>query len=154
MPFRCRLVVMAACLAIASPAVSPLARAESVEQVLTDFGLMGRWAADCTPAPGKAPLASHYTVMGDGKVMRLLDFGQPGNSDFDYTVVSAERIAPDQVAMHLVNAHDSFDIVMQMANGRSRSYQSKKADGTVVVKDGIMVKSGTAMAWQYKCPAE
>jgi hypothetical protein len=88
-----------------------------VEKVLTDFGLIGRWAAECTPAPGKAPLSANDTVAGDGTVKRLLGFGQPGNNDFDYTVVSAERIARDQVAMHLANDRDSFDVVIEMANG-------------------------------------
>lgn len=154
MPSGCRLAIIALCLGFVTPIASPAARAESVEKVLTDFGLIGRWAAECMPAPGKALLSANYTVAGDGTVKRLLGFGQPGNNDVDYTAVSAERIAWDQAAMHLANDRDSFDVVMQMANGRSRSYQSTKADGTVAVKGDIIVKTGTAMVWQNRCPAK
>jgi hypothetical protein len=144
---------VAAAAAIALLTLSPAAQAQSVGDVLADVGLFGTWASDCRHPPSGFIPFSTYSLAADGRVIRTLRRGDDSDHSGDFIIPWARRIAPDQVAMRMEGRDVTYDIILQIENGQFRAYQSQTADGTVMVKDGIVLIDHQPAIWQKKCRA-
>lgn len=129
------------------------AHASSVEQVIAGFGLFGRWARDCGQPMSVQMPSSFYVLAPDGSVWTQVRAGV--NPEFesrsDKKITSAVAVAFDRLSMHWQGTGDSFDIVVLVSEGHSRTEQSIDGNGTVLIKNGTVVKNGTASAWLTKC---
>jgi hypothetical protein len=130
-------------------------RAQTPANMLSELGMMGRWAADCSrPAGGNNPhIVFERSRSGSGAQYRVI-------FDADRTTtrsVDNVRALPDnQVAMRFTTmsgdtAGLAFDIVMLKEPARWKVFASTGSDGKVYIKDGIVVATGAQNPWQNKC---
>ena len=130
-------------------------RAQTPANMLSELGMLGRWAADCSrPAGGNNPhIVFERSRSGSGAQYRVI-------FDADRTTtrsVDNVRALPDnQVAMRFTTmsgdtAGLAFDIVMQKEAARWKVFASTGSDGKVYIKDGIVVASGAPNPWQNRC---
>jgi len=125
---------------------APIAAAQSVGGVLTDFGLLGNWSVDCNRPPSRDNSWSIWVLYADGRVVRRLDWGD-GDSRNDYVVTSARRVAPDRLQYNM----GGYDIVMEKRDGKIHTVSSKDSTGKVLIANGIIVDSGQPAVWQSRC---
>jgi hypothetical protein len=142
---------VAAAAAIALLTLSGRAQAQSVSDVLGNFGLLGTWASDCRHPPSAFIPFSTFAPTADGTVVRTLRRGDDSDHSGDFVIPWARRIAPDQVAMRMEGRDVTYDIIIQIEDGQFRAYQSTTADGQVVVRDGIVLIDHQPAIWQKKC---
>jgi hypothetical protein len=83
-----RLLVIVAALVLALPLS---ARAQSVQQLFENFGLIGVWASVCNQPPSLENGNSHsiYALSSSADVMLTYDYG-PKHHAAVYTIVSAQ----------------------------------------------------------------
>jgi hypothetical protein len=130
---------------------APRAQAESVSDVLGNFGLLGTWASDCRHPPSVFIPFSTFAPAADGTVVRTLRRGDDNDHSGDFVIPWAHRIAPDQVAMRMEGRDLTYDVIIQIQDGQFRAYQSQTPDGQVVVKDGIVMVDHRPAIWQKRC---
>jgi hypothetical protein len=127
------------------------AEARSVRSVLSDFGFMGAWSADCAAAP--APSNSRRTARTgrSGLVTFEEDLG-PDYQPNKYVVVGAQRLARDTVAIRVeLNGERMQDLTVLKDGQRLRTIENVGADGKAVVKDGRLVANNRETPWLNKC---
>src|SRR5262245_32735487 len=81
------------------------ALAQSATTTVQDFGLVGRWAIECSRPASPANEHALYAVTSSGLIWVMNDFG-PEYDGMVYHVVRAERVSPDKVALRQVLASD------------------------------------------------
>ena len=87
---RSLLLIAGLAAVIAAPA-----NAQSIQQTLSNFGLFGTWATDCSRPAAKDNFYTVYKSSG-GKVLRTYYDG-PGKVYNEYSITEASQISSDQV---------------------------------------------------------
>ena len=142
-----------ALLAVAlAAAMCTAANAQSVQQTLGDFGLLGTWATDCSR---EAASDNYYTVYrsSSGRVLRTYYDG-PGKVYNEYVVTQATRLANGRLR-YVQEGTDSrrlrLEVVVTMDGGRLLVWSSRYVDGEFLVKDGKYTDDGTRVGGQDRC---
>ena len=130
-------VVLALSLAVCAQTSTP------VQQAMSNFGLVGNWAVDCNSGHRDA-----FTYTND-VVYDTLDFGQ--NRVRSYIHTEAHLLDSAHLSV-TVTVTDNFNsavngqvqtlIYFKRPDGRMRVVSNIRDDGTVIVKDGVVVASG------------
>lgn len=134
--------------AVASTAVS----AQSVQQTLSKFGLLGTWATDCNRPAAKDNFYTVYSA-SSGKVLRTYYDG-PGKIYNEYAITQATQISNDEIRYQQEGTDSRrlrLEIILKKADNRILVWLSRHMDGGTVVKDGKYTDDGTAVVWQTKC---
>ena len=130
------------------------AHAQSATTTVQDFGLVGRWAIECSRPPSPANEHALYAVTPSGLIWVMNDFG-PDYDGMVYHVVRAERVSPDKLALRQVLASDEnvvLDMVMVKDNERIRVWSSRTVDGNTLVRDGMMPSAKDQVTrWASRC---
>lgn len=130
------------------------AHAQSATAIVEDFGLLGKWAIECSRPPSPANEHSLYAVTSSGMIWVMNDFG-PDYDGMVYRVVTAERVSADKVWLRQVLTSDDkvvLDIVMVKSNERLRVWSSRMADGNTLVQDGTMPSARDQVTrWASRC---
>jgi hypothetical protein len=138
-----------AALAGSFAAVATVAAAD-VPETMAQWGLLGTWASDCAMRP--SPSNTYYTWVRRGRDAFLdRDYGQ----DPDSNRVLAASVLPDGAielrvefkafSQTRVNAYIKGD------DGRIRMFTNHDMHDSYSVKDGKLVATGTATAWDTRC---
>jgi hypothetical protein len=142
-----------ALLAVALAAsMSIAASAQSIQQTLGDFGLLGRWATDCSR---EAASDNFYTVFrsSSGRVLRTYYDG-PGKVYNEYVITQATHLANGRLR-YVQEGTDSrrlrLEVVVTMDGGRLLVWSSRYVDGEFLVKDGKYTDDGTRVGGQDRC---
>jgi len=131
-------------------ATTPRAQtADSIESVIRDFGLLGRWATDCNQ-PASRAFPQQIYVVKRGIVWRLLDIGD-GSHEFDYTVTAARRVGPDRLSLRTEGPTVTFDIILELRDSWIQTQQSTDGSGKILIDKTIIVASGQPVARQRRC---
>ena len=129
------------------------ANAQSTAMIVEEFGLLGKWAIECSRPPSPRNEHALFALTSAG-VWVFNDFG-PDYDGMVYRVVDAERDAPDKLLLRQVLATDDtvvLVIVMLKSNDKIRVWSSRTADGNVLVKDGTIASaSDQATRWAGRC---
>jgi hypothetical protein len=146
-------VILLVVIALATPGV---AGAQTVQQSLRDFGMLGTWANDCTQPASDNNFHTVFSVSPSGQVMRT-QYDKPGSKRNEYTIMSAKRIAADelwylQVSNGVPAPYSRIELVLTRDGDRFR-YLSSKVEGgdAYMIKDGKFVSNGNESAWNFKC---
>jgi hypothetical protein len=128
-------------------AASGTASAQTVRQVLQDFGLLGMWQTDCGLPPASNNFRTIYAGLPNGEVLRTY-YDAPGK------VYS--RIAPDQILYEQAGNDDLQFVVLTKIGNRYRVFSNHSRAGKVYVQEGKYVKDspgthGKDTPWQTKC---
>jgi hypothetical protein len=134
--------------------LASFANAQLATRALRDFDLLGRWAVECSrPA---SPINEHslFSLTSVGMAWVLNDFG-PDYDGMVYRIVDAKRVAADKLSLRQVLATDDsvvLDMVIMKDSERIRIWSSQTADGSVLVRDG-MIASGSDQRtrWAGRC---
>ncbi len=134
--------------------LTSFANAQSETSAVNDFGLLGKWAIECSRPP--SPMNEHalFSLTSVGIVWVFNDFG-PDYDGMVYRVADAKRVAPDKLSLRQVLASDEhivLDIVMLKSNDRIRIWSSRATDGSTLVRDGtIPSANGQETRWAGRC---
>jgi hypothetical protein len=130
------------------------AHAQSSTRTIQDFGLVGKWAIECSRPPAPANEHSLFAVTSSGSILVMNDFG-PDYDGMVYRVVHAEPVGLDKISLRQVLTTDEavvLDIVMLKNNERIRVWSSRTADGNMFVKDGTIASANDhATRWHNRC---
>jgi len=153
---------LAAALALASVDMANVetANAQSVADAITEFGLIGSWATDCSQPASTSNFLTVYAVKPSGEVSRTY-YDQPGHVYNNYKITSAKRQAPDMLSYEQAwdfegtpanIAGDRVQVLLNMADNKFQIVSSQGSDGSYFVKDRKFPGSGDASPWQSRCP--
>jgi hypothetical protein len=107
---------------------------QSVDQIVSNFGLVGVWARDCNQSPSGNNVHTGYSVSqnGGGKVNVFR-----GTSQTDFVIRRADRIDNGKLALKLQDQAQGTgqDVVLLSENGRYRVWSSKPQNGPGVGRE-------------------
>ena len=135
-------------------AVTGTAQAQSPRQVLSDFGMLGTWATDCSQPSGKYNFYAIYSGMSNGNVMRTYYNTPDRKKPYNQYVLTRAILLPSNLLSYqqegTVNK-DRIDVVLRRDGNRYQVWSSVRADGTVLVKEGKYPDDGAESPWQERC---
>jgi hypothetical protein len=155
---------LVAALAMASVEMANVetADAQSVADTITQFGLIGTWAADCTQPASSSNFLTVYAIKPSGEVSRTY-YDQPSHIYNNYKITDAKRQAPDMLSYEQVwdfegspanIAGDHVRVLLNMADGKFQIVSSQASDGSFFVQDRKFPGSSDESPWQSRCPAK
>jgi hypothetical protein len=134
--------------------MTSLANAQSSREVLSDFGLLGTWATDCSQPSGSSNFYTVYAGMTNGSVRRTYYNTPERTTPYnEYIITRAIKLPADQLSYSqegTVN-HDKIDVILLKDGTKYKIWSSVRASGEVLVKDGKFPGSGDDSPWQAKC---
>ena len=129
--------------------------AQTVRQVLQDFGLLGTWQTDCGQPPAQNNIRTIYEGLPNGDVRRTYYNASGKISDFVLKRVS--RVTADQILYEQEGNNDLSFVVLRKVGNRYRVFSNHSRAGKVFVQEGKYVKDadsrlhGDDTPWQTKC---
>jgi hypothetical protein len=143
---RHRLLVGAA---LALVIVPNAASAQSIADVLGQWGLLGTWSADCR-APAQQAARVSYVRQSDGNAQHIVDFGDQRGST---SPILAARPEPNGDLQITVNQQrEVITYVLTRGDGDTvRSMSSRRPNGEYYIRDGRFVASGATSPWMSRC---
>jgi hypothetical protein len=146
---------LAATLVLAGPNA---ASAQSVTDAVSQFGLIGTWAADCSRPASDQNFLTIYAVKGS--VVARTYYDKPGHVYNNYKIVSAARVLPgllsyvqiwDFEGKPAVAGGDRTNVLLNMQGGKFQIVSSQGSDGSYFVADRRFPSSGAESPWQLRC---
>src|SRR5712675_541774 len=144
--------LMLAC--VPCPVLTTFAKAQSVENVVQDFRLIGAWASDCYKPPDPRNEHATFSKTPSSNIQLVNDFG----SNYDhmvYRIFQAERVGQDRLYLRQVLTTDHLivvDVVIWKVNDRIRIWSSRLTDGTTLVNNGTVAsENGQETMWVVRC---
>lgn len=147
MTLRLRLPILTTAILAASMG---FAAAQTTADVIEQWGLIGRWSADCRVAPKpSAPLLT-YTKTEDGSVIRTaaVGTGNPRTS----RILAAHTMPDGSIEITEKDPEDTMIFVLSKdGSGKHRSMSSRDANGRYYIRDGKFVGRGTETPFLTRC---
>jgi hypothetical protein len=126
-------------------------RAQTTNEILTRWGLLGTWSVNCTKSSGQGLGARLTYVIRQGKPVHLRDFGDRR----DESPILRATLAPDQSIELRVN-FISLKEIREFAftrgpDQRIRVKYNRGPKGDYSIFDGKFVANGAEAPWQSRC---
>ena len=128
------------------------ARAQSVENVFREFGLIGTWAANCSrPAGSGGNTYTIYGVEADGTVTLTYDSGGQGSQTVN-VILRAERRGDDRIGYLQENRNTKAQIEIELVlrDNTIKVWTSRRTTGEVLVREGKFGSGGESPT-QARC---
>jgi len=129
------------------------ARAQSVENLFREFGLLGTWAQNCALPAGNRGGNTYtiYAVEADGTVTLTYDSGGQGAQTAN-AILRAERRGDDRIGYLQENRSTKVRIEIELVlRGETiKVWTSRRATGEVLVREGKFVGGGESPT-QTRC---
>jgi len=137
-------------LAVAGPAVAA-DTSPSLKQAMTQFGLIGEWAAHCSLPPSGNNAHTHWSANSDTAGELFTDFG--GGQTMSYAATAAKLLGADQIRIDLLDNQDKsqLELIITKQDGRVRTLSSVQSNGRVLIKNGKFTSDGTDTIAQERC---
>ena len=123
-------------------------------EIVQSLGLIGTWAVDCSKPPANQNPFQTYYIEGDGRPARRLWF-EPREQPRVYEVSNPSVPSPGMFAYDSrergAGTETHFKVVLEVKNGRMRSYSSVAADGRVLIREGKFTSDGKDTPTLEKC---
>jgi hypothetical protein len=137
-------------IAAAALSLSSAALAQSTEATLTEWKLIGTWAADCAKPAARDNIYSRYE-MRDGKVVNVHDAG-PTFFETVYEVRSAKPAGADMLAVETVGeGGKAVTITFRRTGENFQVWTVLGADGFSPVQDGKYIVNAAPIAPISRC---
>jgi len=118
---------------------------------LTQFGLIGSWAADCSAAPSLANPFQTFVASNYGEPTRQLMAGNP-LVDRIMPIHDVILVTGDRLRLSFEQNGVVVTIVLLKDGNRVRPIESTTGDGRTLVSGGIVQNTGAQTQWVVKCP--
>ena len=148
-------LLLAGAHAAAATEAAPAATTKpAVAAVLKDFGLFGAWAVDCAaPATPANPHVSILELQPDTVVERH-DLG-PEYETNSYSVIAAAPLSKTRVSVDVVFKPGADGqqqrLIFRVEHDTRRTMFNRIDNGSVVVKDGVVVGRGAHTPVLHRC---
>jgi hypothetical protein len=141
-------------LVLAALPLSAQAQSSSVRQVFQEFGLIGVWARACDQPANLAGGNPHaiYALASSGGVMLTYDNG-PQYSPSVYNILSAQHAGPNRLTYVEERLRDKQRVTVTVVKSSNEIslWSSVLPDGTVLVQNGRLTKTGLTNPPQVRC---
>lgn len=139
----------------AAIALSAAAQAAPVDVLFQQFSLFGIWATDCQQPASPANPHVSITTPSPGLVREDHDLG-PNYAINRYSMLSAERLTAEQLSVEVIfqpgtETEERQKLVFLVRKDTRRTLFNQADNGTVRVKDGIMLAHGSKTPVLNKC---
>jgi len=133
-----------------------VAAAEQPWPALVKVGLAGTWGHACNAPPSPSNWLITFSATANGGAQSRSNRGE----DTRLTIVDgAQVVTPTTIRLQLRYADpiwgeangSTFDVINEIVARRSRTLQSTRGDGTVLIKDGAFVANGQPSPTLEKC---
>jgi hypothetical protein len=132
-------------------ASAPLAAAQSLQNTLTDSGLLGRWAPDCAAAASNRNIHSIYVVEPSGQAAMIQESG-PGKPPTRTPIVAVRRIPPDRVEYEVIYDDGArIRVVLIVTERQIRAWHSQQSTGEVLIENGRFRGNGQETPVRIRC---
>lgn len=135
---------------------SGTASAQTVRQVLQEFGLLGTWQTDCSLPPANNNFRTVYEGLANGDVRRTY-YNAPGKIYSQFVLTRVSRVSADQILYEQEGQNDLQFVVLRKVGNQYRVFSNHSRAGKVYVQEGKYVKDSNAALhgddtpWQTKC---
>ncbi len=147
---HCRLLLVLA-LMLATPVA---ASAETVRQVLQQFGMLGTWADDCSQPPSNNNFHTVYVPLPNGNVQRTY-YNAPGKIYNQYVLQLVNRISSDQLYYQQAGSEGRINVILKKDGNKYHVLSSQNENGKIYVQEGKFTSNtsnpGKESPWQTKC---
>ena len=130
------------------------ANAETVREVLQQFGMLGTWATDCSRQPAPDNILTIYAPLPNGNVQRTY-YSAPGKISNQYELNRVVRISEEQISYQQQGPSDRVDVVLEKKGNRYHVLSSQDQNGKIFVQEGKFTANtaspGQDSTWQTKC---
>jgi hypothetical protein len=134
------------------------ANADEPGAVLARYDLAGTWAPACDKPPGPANWYVIHSVTPNGRAENRYNNGDGGPLRLSI-VESAQPLTATTLGVRTRYADSGwgsangavFDMIVEVAAGHSRTVQSIRNDGTILIKDSKFAMNGEPSQILYKC---
>jgi hypothetical protein len=129
-----------------------MAHAQTVENVVRDFGLIGTWSANCSrPAGSGGNIYTIYAVDADGTVTLTYDSGGQGSQTVN-VILRAERRGDDRIGYLQENRSSKAQIEIEVVlrDNTIKVWTSRRTTGEVLVREGKFAAGGESPV-QARC---
>lgn len=127
-----------------------LAAAQSAKSVLEEAGFVGTWAIQCGSGPELENGHQVFEIQSSGSAQVRILFGK-GYENLVYVIREIRRLPGGQIWMRTSFKSEDRELTMLREGNRLRTMSNRRTDGTFVVKDGILVASGSETPWITRC---
>jgi hypothetical protein len=126
------------------------AAAQSAKSVLEEAGFVGTWAPQCEDEPALGNGHQVFEIQSSGFAQVRVRFGK-GYENLIYVIREIRRLPGDQIWIRTRFKSEERELIMLREGNRLRTMSNRRADGTFVVKDGILVTNGGETPWITRC---
>ena len=126
------------------------ATAAPVAETIEQFGFSGTWASDCDKPPAPDNIRRTVSTSARGDVEFVERFGD--TYDPNVYEMSAARLSGKNTLILTVQLGDTQqELTIRKSGDRLRTMRNRASDGTIRVKDGIVVATGKSTLWLTRC---
>jgi hypothetical protein len=128
------------------------ASATTVAETAGRWGLIGRWALDCSlPPDHDRGAVLRYQVVGRGKVVLRRDFGDgEDRADVTAAAISADNVLNLRIYFPQLKQMRELGLRME-PDGSIRAVYNRARQGAYSIRDGKLTASGEPAPPQFKC---
>jgi hypothetical protein len=138
--------------------VLPAAAADSAGAILERYDLLGTWAPACDKPAGPTNWYVIHSMTTDGRAENRYDNGDRGPLRLSI-VESVQPLTATTLGVRTRYADSGwgkangavFDMIVEVTAGHTRTVQSIRNDGTVLIKDSKFAANGEPSQILYKC---
>jgi hypothetical protein len=128
-------------------AASGTASAQTVRQVLQDFGLLGTWQTDCSLPPASNNFRTIYAGLPNGEVKRTY-YDAPGKIYSEFILKRVSRIAADQILYEQAGNDDLQFVVLTKIGNRYRVFSNHSRAWQGLCAGGQIRQRQPRHSWQ------
>ena len=130
----------------------PGARAQTVQNVLAEAGVLGLWANDCSRPAGGGNIHTIYAAEAAGEVTVTYSHGA-GTTPTVNAIQSARPEGPERVAYRQQNRANGaqLHIVLMVTATHIRVWSSRRSTGEWLVENGKFTSDGVDSPLQARC---
>lgn len=132
---------------------SSVATAGTVQDTIEKFGLLGRWAPDCSLPASSGNAHGTFSLVPPDEAQESFDFG-PDRGQNTYRIIYAEPVEAKPNAIRLdVVFNETRHLILEIVSteSRIRTMSNIQTNGTVVVRDGVVLSSGRQTDLLSRC---
>ena len=146
-----RALILAGLLALSAPAHALAADDGDVRRVLTEAGLVGRWAIDCDARPsGPNGWETIGWTSDDGPVTSFEDHAEWSST---YTIIEARRLSETDTEVTEIWARDGTTsrAVYRRQGDRQTIWWADNSEGEPLIREGRLVDDDSENKWFNRC---
>lgn len=130
----------------------PVLAAQSLQDALTSFGLVGTWSPQCSAPVSDSNYTATITVLSSGAgEIRFVLGAKPQVRT--YSLNFAQVVDGTHVRLDVTQLDNraNFEWIIRKQANSIQTFSNVQSDGTVLIRDGTFTASGGTATWLQRC---